>query len=48
MISSSIKRVLSLFVPWRCANDNINQFLEYFFAEEDAKFFASLGFNCIR
>jgi len=25
-----------------------DRFLEYFFAEEDAKFFASLGFNCIR
>ncbi|KAG8986944.1 hypothetical protein FRB93_005004 [Tulasnella sp. JGI-2019a] len=25
-----------------------DKFLEYFFAEEDAKFFASLGFNCIR
>lgn len=24
------------------------QFLEYFFAEDDAKFFASLGLNCIR
>ena len=24
------------------------QFLEFFFAEEDAKFFASLGLNCIR
>ncbi|KAG8876765.1 hypothetical protein FRB97_003946 [Tulasnella sp. 331] len=25
-----------------------DKFLEYFFAEEDAKFFGSLGFNCIR
>ncbi|KAG8885360.1 hypothetical protein FRB97_001435 [Tulasnella sp. 331] len=25
-----------------------DRFLEYFFAEEDAKFFASLGLNCIR
>lgn len=24
------------------------KFLEYFFAEADAKFFASLGFNAIR
>lgn len=24
------------------------QFLEYFFSEADAKFFASLGLNCIR
>ena len=24
------------------------QFLEYFFQEEDAKFFKSLGLNCIR
>lgn len=24
------------------------QFLEYFFTEEDAKFFVSLGLNCIR
>lgn len=24
------------------------QFLEYFFTEEDAKFFKSLGLNCIR
>ena len=25
-----------------------DKFLEYFFTEEDAKFFASLGLNCIR
>jgi len=25
-----------------------NQYLEYFFAEADAKFFSSLGLNCIR
>jgi aryl-phospho-beta-D-glucosidase BglC (GH1 family) len=25
-----------------------DKFLEYFFQEEDAKFFASLGLNCIR
>lgn len=24
------------------------QFLEYFFGEDDAKFFAKLGLNCIR
>lgn len=25
-----------------------DKFLEYFFTEEDAKFYASLGLNCIR
>ena len=25
-----------------------DKFLEYFFMEDDAKFFASLGLNCIR
>ena len=24
------------------------QFLEYFFGEDDARYFASLGLNCIR
>lgn len=28
--------------------DNIPQFLDYFFTSSDAKFFASLGLNCVR
>jgi hypothetical protein len=26
----------------------MTKFLEYFFGEEDAKFYASLGLNCLR
>lgn len=35
---------LSLYV----SKSNPNQFLDNFFAEADAKFFKSLGLNCIR
>ena len=42
---SCSSRIVPLFSP----DSRLSlQFLEYFFQEEDAKFFKSLGLNCIR